>query len=45
MPPEFHKAVREDDKAVMHAYGFGGKVNTESECVTELMKMYQELTN
>lgn len=27
----------------MQAYGFRGKLNTESECVAELMKMYQEL--
>jgi len=28
----------------MQAYGFWGKLNTESECVAELMKMYQKLT-
>ena len=28
----------------MQAYGFWGKLNTETECVAELMKMYQELT-
>lgn len=33
-----------NDKAVMEAYGFWGKLNSESECVAELMKMYQELT-
>ena len=33
-----------NDKAVMEAYGFWGKLNTESECVAELMKMYQKLT-
>ena len=32
-----------NDKAVMKAYGFSTKM-TESECVAELMKMYQELT-
>ena len=44
MPPELRKAHQENDKAVMRAYGFWGKLNTESECVAELMKMYQELT-
>ncbi len=44
MPPELRKAHQENDKAVMRAYGFWGKINTESECVAELMKMYQELT-
>lgn len=43
MPPELRKAHQENDKAVMKAYGFWGKLNTESECVAELMKMYQEL--
>ena len=27
----------------MQAYGFWGKLNSETECVAELMKMYQEL--
>jgi hypothetical protein len=44
MPPELRKAHQENDRAVMRAYGFWGKLNTESECVAELMKMYQELT-
>ncbi len=44
MPPELRKAHQQNDKAVMQAYGFWGKLNTETECVTELMKMYQELT-
>ena len=44
MPPELRKAHQENDKAVMRAYGFWGKLNTESECVAELMKMYQNLT-
>ena len=43
--PELVKAHQENDKAVMQAYGFWGKLNTETECVAELMKMYQELTN
>ena len=44
MPPELRKAHQANDKAVMEAYGFWGRLNTESECVTELMKMYQRLT-
>ncbi len=42
MPPELRKAHQENDKAVMQAYGFNIKM-TESECVAELMKMYQKL--
>ena len=41
MSPELRKAHQENDKAVMRAYGFWCKLNTESECVAELMKMYQ----
>lgn len=44
MPPELLKAHRTNDKAVMQAYGFWGKLNSESECVAELMKMYEALT-
>ncbi|MBQ5990018.1 MAG: class I SAM-dependent DNA methyltransferase [Oscillospiraceae bacterium] len=44
MPPELRKAHQLNDKAVMQAYGFWGRLNTESECVAELMKMYQKLT-
>ena len=44
MPPELRKAHQQNDKAVMQAYGFWGKLNTETECVAELMKLYQELT-
>ena len=42
MPPELRKAHQENDRAVMAAYGFSIKM-TESECVAELFKMYQEL--
>lgn len=42
MPPELRKAHQENDRAVMAAYGFSTKM-TESECVAELMKMYQKL--
>ena len=43
MPIELRKAHRANDRAVMEAYGFWGKLNSESECVAELMKMYQNL--
>ena len=45
MPPELRKAHQENDKAVMEAYGFDWHKMTESDCVAELMKMYQELIN
>jgi len=44
MPPELRRAHQQNDKAVMEAYGFWGKLNTETECVAALMKMYQVLT-
>lgn len=44
MPPELRKAHQANDKAVMQAYGFWGKLNTETACVAELMKLYQQLT-
>ncbi len=43
MPPELRTAHQKNDRAVMEAYGFWGKLNSESECVAELMKMYQTL--
>ena len=43
MPPELRRAHQANDKAVMQAYGFWGKLNSEPECVAELMKMYQAL--
>ena len=42
MPPELRKAHQANDFAVMSAYSFDKKI-TESECVAELMKMYQKL--
>ena len=42
MPPELRKAHTLNDIAVMHAYGFSTKM-TESDCVEELMKMYQQV--
>lgn len=44
MPVELRRAHQQNDKAVMQAYGFDYRSMTESECVAELMKMYQELT-
>ncbi|MDO5028314.1 MAG: methylase [Bacillota bacterium] len=45
MPIELRKAHQANDKAVMEAYGFDWRTMTESECVAELMKMYQKLTD
>ena len=47
MPPELRKAHQDNDRAVMQAYGFvkgTPAYSSESACVSELMKMYQELT-
>lgn len=43
MPPELRKAHQANDKAVMQAYGFWGKLNSESACVAALMEMYKDL--
>ncbi len=43
MPPELRKAHQQNDRAVMLAYGFSVKGMTESACVAELMKLYQQL--
>lgn len=43
MPAELHHAHQQNDKAVMQAYGFDHKNMTESECVAELMRMYEKL--
>ena len=45
MPPELRTAHQNNDRAVMEAYGFWGKLNSESDCVAELMRMYQELVS
>ncbi|MDO4604652.1 MAG: N-6 DNA methylase [Helcococcus sp.] len=45
MLPELRKAHQENDKAVMEAYGFDWRTMTESDCVAELMKLYQEMVN
>ena len=44
MPPELRRAHRDNDRAVMEAYGFNPKM-TENEMVAELFKMYERLTN
>lgn len=41
--PELLKAHQENDKAVMEAYGFDWRKMSESECVAELMKMYENI--
>lgn len=43
--PALLKAHQANDRAVMEAYGFWGKFNSESACVAELMKMYQQLAS
>ncbi len=43
MPPELCTAHQANDQAVMEAYGFPDKGFLESDCVAELMKMYQKL--
>ena len=45
MSAELRRAHQQNDRAVMEAYGFPVKNEfTESLCVAELFKMYQELT-
>ena len=44
MPVELRKAHQDNDRAVMQAYGFNVKTMTESLCVAELFKLYQEMT-
>ena len=43
MPPELRRAHQDNDRAVMAAYGFSTKMS-ESDCIAELFKMYQNLT-
>ena len=42
MPPELRKAHKQNDRAVIQAYGFPPKIS-EPECVSALMKQYQQL--
>lgn len=44
MPAELRRAHQDNDRAVMQAYGFDVKTMTESGCVAELFKLYQQLT-
>ena len=44
MPDDLRKAHQENDRAVWEAYGKRWNIKSESDCVAELMKMYQELT-
>lgn len=43
MPVELRKSHQENDKAVMEAYGFDWRKMSESDCVAELMKMYEKI--
>ncbi len=46
MPPELRKAHKENDHAVMAAYGFNATIlssNNESQIVTELFRLYQTI--
>lgn len=43
MPVELRTAHQNNDRAVMCAYGFDVKTMTESTCVAELFKRYQEI--
>lgn len=45
MPKELRKSHQENDARVMKAYGFDFENMTESECVAELMKMYEKLVD
>lgn len=44
MPQELRKAHTANDRAVMAAYGFSTKMS-ETDCVAELMKLYQKLAD
>ena len=43
MPIELRNAHRANDRAVMEAYGFWGRLNSEPECVAALMELYRKL--
>ena len=43
--PELLRAHQLNDKAVWEAYGKKWDVKSEAACLTELLKMYQDLTN
>ena len=42
--PDLLAAHQKNDRAVMEAYGMPIKGTTESQCVAELFRLYQELT-
>ena len=44
MPQDLQKAHKANDIAVMKAYGFNIRDMSEADCVAELMKMYQEMS-
>lgn len=43
MPVDLRNAHRENDKAVINAYGWDWKGLTETQCVEKLMKLYKEI--
>ena len=43
MPIDLKKAHKNNDAAVMNAYGFNWRKMSESDCVAKLMEMYQKL--
>lgn len=45
MPIELRQAHRANDRAVMEAYGFDWRKMSESDCVAELMKLYQQMVS
>ena len=46
MPAELRRAHQDNDRAVMAAYGWKASAQfTESQCVAELFKMYEEITS
>lgn len=45
MPPELRRAHQENDKAVMTAYGWNWRDMTETDCVAELMRLYQRIAD
>ncbi len=44
MPPDLRKAHRDNDAAVMAAYGMDVRTTSEAACVAELMRRYRALT-
>ncbi|MBQ4448503.1 MAG: class I SAM-dependent DNA methyltransferase [Clostridia bacterium] len=44
MPNELRTAHQKNDRAVWEAYGKAWSISSEADCVAELMKLYQKLT-